>query len=249
MADLRIPEDKASEVFELAAQLYARHKQGYPLKSLESAQSRVDIPPEFIQKALNQLQAREEEARELAQKAKLHRRLVSIGAVLAAGALVAWAGLTYSRLSQAARNADSAWAQVENQFEAQSNLLGDLLNQPSAPSTSQELRQRLSQARQDYEAAATQPERLAAIEALKQVAADLQTALIQIPASQRDEAASALAYELNSSGTRIATEGLHYNLAADHYNLTVNSFPTVLLAGPLGFKPKPLFTLSDTQVQ
>lgn len=246
MADLRIPEDKASEVFELAARLYARHRQNHPLQALNPVHSPVDIPPEFIQKALGQLQAREEEARELAQRARLHRRWVSVGALVAGAALAVWAGLTYSRLQRAARSVDLAWFQVESQFQQQADVVTKLLNQPIEPHpANQALRQQLSQARQRYNTATTQAERLAAAEAVDQAVVELGSALIELPAAQSDNEIGQLTKQLNNTETRIASEGQRYNLAAGSYNLAVNSFPTLLLAGPLGFESRPLFTPSS----
>lgn len=52
----RIPEDKAQEVFTLAAQLYAQHNQTYSVQELMEAGTEARIPPEFIQQAIDQLQ-------------------------------------------------------------------------------------------------------------------------------------------------------------------------------------------------
>ncbi|HAX85698.1 MAG TPA: hypothetical protein DCY91_05360 [Cyanobacteria bacterium UBA11370] len=54
--ELRIPEDKAEEVFTLAAELYAQHNQSYSVNELMEAGAEAKIPPEFIQQAINQIQ-------------------------------------------------------------------------------------------------------------------------------------------------------------------------------------------------
>jgi hypothetical protein len=54
--DYRIPEDKAQEVFTLAAQLYAQHTQSYSVQELMEAGTEAKIPPEFVQQAIDQLQ-------------------------------------------------------------------------------------------------------------------------------------------------------------------------------------------------
>lgn len=52
----RIPQDKTQEVFTLAAQLYAQHSQSYSVQELMAAGSEVNIPPEFVQQAIAQIQ-------------------------------------------------------------------------------------------------------------------------------------------------------------------------------------------------
>ncbi|HEY9639030.1 MAG TPA: pentapeptide repeat-containing protein [Coleofasciculaceae cyanobacterium] len=56
--EIRIPAEMAGEVFELAARLYAQHNEGYSVSELVEAGAAVQIPSEFIQTALVQLQAR-----------------------------------------------------------------------------------------------------------------------------------------------------------------------------------------------
>ncbi len=52
----RVPEDQAQEVFTRAAKLYAEHNQSYSVKELMEAGTEAQIPPEFIQQAVEQLE-------------------------------------------------------------------------------------------------------------------------------------------------------------------------------------------------
>lgn len=54
----RIPDELVPEVFALAAQLYAQQTQGYTLDELMLVGAEARIPPEFIQQALEQIQAK-----------------------------------------------------------------------------------------------------------------------------------------------------------------------------------------------
>jgi BTB/POZ domain-containing protein KCTD9 len=54
--EIRIPAAMAGEVFELAARLSAQNNEGYSVTELIEAGAAVQIPPEFIQSALTQLQ-------------------------------------------------------------------------------------------------------------------------------------------------------------------------------------------------
>lgn len=55
--EIRIPAAMAGEVFELAARLYAQDNEGYSVTEMIEAGESVQIPPDFIQSALAQLQA------------------------------------------------------------------------------------------------------------------------------------------------------------------------------------------------
>ena len=52
----RIPQDQTQEVFTLAAQLYAQHSQSYSVQELMAAGNEANIPPEFVQQAIAQIQ-------------------------------------------------------------------------------------------------------------------------------------------------------------------------------------------------
>jgi hypothetical protein len=60
--EIRIPAEMAGEVFELAARLYAEHNEGYSVAELIEAGAAVQIPSEFIQSALVQLQTQQIES-------------------------------------------------------------------------------------------------------------------------------------------------------------------------------------------
>lgn len=54
----QISEDIAPEVFALAARLYAEKNQSYSLAELAQAGAGAQIPPEFIQQAVAEIQAK-----------------------------------------------------------------------------------------------------------------------------------------------------------------------------------------------
>ncbi|MBD2257882.1 LemA family protein [Pseudanabaena sp. FACHB-2040] len=249
MADLRIPEDKASEVFELAARLYARQNQSYTVEELVQAGSDASIPPEFIQKALNQLQAREEETRELKERARQHQKFLTLGGLALGAALLGWGALTYNSLSASAQTVDLAWAQVENQFQRRADLIPNLVNVTrSAAQQEQALVTQLTQARQEYENAVGQPEKLAAAEQVNQALTQFQTTVLSSPQFQSSQLYIGLQDELAGTENRIATERMRYNQAVSQYNHQVETFPTSLVSGPLGFESKPLFEATSREV-
>ncbi|MBV6622596.1 MAG: hypothetical protein KI793_06535 [Rivularia sp. (in: Bacteria)] len=60
----RITVELAPEVFERASRLYAQHSETYSLSELTEAGAVARIPPEFIHKAVKQVQAEQIQARQ-----------------------------------------------------------------------------------------------------------------------------------------------------------------------------------------
>ncbi|MCA1991171.1 MAG: pentapeptide repeat-containing protein [Coleofasciculus sp. S288] len=89
--EYRIPEDKAQEVFTLAAQLYAQHNQSYSVKELMEAGAGAKIPPEFIQQAIDQLQLEKSSTQKLTKQSKARWIGLAIGLpVLLAMGVAGW---------------------------------------------------------------------------------------------------------------------------------------------------------------
>ncbi|MBV6623012.1 MAG: hypothetical protein KI793_08670 [Rivularia sp. (in: Bacteria)] len=60
----RIPVELAPEVFEKASRLYAQQSETYSLSELVEAGKEAKIPPEFIHKAIKQVQAEQIQTRQ-----------------------------------------------------------------------------------------------------------------------------------------------------------------------------------------
>ena len=101
--DYRIPEDKAQEVFTLAAQLYAQHTQSYSVQELMEAGTEARIPPEFVQQAIDQLQITRSQAS--APTAQTQRSKYLLGLAIALPLLAAIAGAGWLVARNAATNA------------------------------------------------------------------------------------------------------------------------------------------------
>lgn len=80
-SDPRIPEASAPEVFARAAHLYAQAGQGYSLEELIQAGAAANIPPEYIEQAVQEIRLNQVQT-EL-QKQRLRDTLVGAGMVIA----------------------------------------------------------------------------------------------------------------------------------------------------------------------
>jgi LemA protein len=54
-----------------------------------------------------------------------------------------------------------------------------------------------------------------------------------------------LTEELTSTENKISFARQHYNNVVESYNGSLQSFPTVLIAGMLGFQPEEFFEIED----
>jgi hypothetical protein len=89
MSDLdpQIPPEQFPEVFALAARLQMQQQQHYSLSELTQIGAEVNIKPEFIQQAVQQIQAKQTRTRHWRQGLKAG--LIGLGVVLSFGALSA----------------------------------------------------------------------------------------------------------------------------------------------------------------
>jgi LemA protein len=154
--EIRIPEEIAPEVFALASRYYADYRQGFSESELVKAGSEVDLPPEFIQKAIQEIQTQQLQKLDRQKHAQHQRQLLlKIGAGFLSIVLL-WSIWIYNSFSQASIRVEAAWAQVENQLQRRADLLSNLVNVTQAYAKhEQSLVTTLTQARESYLQATT----------------------------------------------------------------------------------------------
>ncbi len=245
--EIRIPEEIAPQVFALASRYYADFRQDFTESELVKAGSEVDIPPEFIQKAIQDIQAQASQKLEQ-QKRIQHQRqlLIKIGAGILSVILL-WSIWIYNSFAKASVQVEAAWAQVENQLQRRADLLPNLVNVTQAYADhEQSLANTLIQAHQSYLEAATIDEKAAAMgevdRAIEQFY-DYATAHSEL---QSNQLFTNLQYEIAGTENRLTVERMRYNQAVQHYNQTIQSFPNSLLATALHLQNKPFFKTADS---
>ena len=98
------------------------------MSELVQAGSEVQIPAEFIEQAIREIQAQREQQQEQQKRSRLMRqRLLKMGAGFVAIS-VFWSIWTYNSLSYTASNVEAAWAQVENQLQRRADLIPNLVS-------------------------------------------------------------------------------------------------------------------------
>lgn len=242
-SDPAIPEDLVPAVLEKASRLYQQKTSpdgAFSLEELMAAGADVQIPPALIQQAYEQVQ-QEQLAAEQRQVQRRQTRMTG-GAIAAALFLATalWIGSVYNSLSRTKTTVDSQWAQVENQMQRRADLIPQLTQvAQSYAGRETQIIENLSAARATFLSAATVAEQNAADQEMKGAIANFQSFAVNNQQLQSSQLFVNLQYEIAGSENRIATERMRYNQAVETYNRSVEGFPTVLVAGMLGFETQP----------
>lgn len=245
----KIPEEIAPEVLELASRYYANHTQSYSVSELVAAGKEADIPAEFIEQAIQDVQAKHKKQQE-EQKRLVHlrQRLLLAGAGIVA-ALTIWYGWTYNSLQSSNTKVDAAWAQVENQLQRRADLIPNLVNVTKAYAKQEkELVSLLVRSRQAYLQATTPNQKAAATVQINQAIDRFGDYAVANPQLQSSQLFTNLQYELTGTENRLAVERMRYNQAVQTYNQKVQSFPNSLVANTFGFEKKEFFQATNTEV-
>jgi LemA protein len=206
------------------------------------AGSEVQIPAEFIEQAIREIQAQQVQKLEQQKRSRLMRqRLLKMGAGFMAVS-VFWGIWTYNSLSNRASNVEAAWAQVENQLQRRADLIPNLVRVTQAyAKQEQTLVSLLVQSREAYLQAVTPNEKVAAIAKVNQAIKRFGDYTAANPQIQSSQLFINLQYEVAGTENRLAVERMRYNKAVQSYNQQIQQFPNLVLAKAFGFKSRSFF--------
>jgi len=149
---------------------------------------------------------------------------------------------TYNQLVALQEGVKAAWAQVENQLQRRMDLIPNYVETVKAYAAHErEVFQRVTEARSRVKEAKDFQERLQAEGELSAALGRLMMVVENYPELRANENFIRLQDELAGTENRIAVERRRYNEAVRLYNTKLRSFPTVLIARALGFRPAPFF--------
>lgn len=239
----RIPEEIADDVFRVASELYAKTQNSFSVSDLQTAGQEVNIPPELINQAIEQVKEQRRLEEEKRLQAKHTKRTLSfVGAGLATVAAL-WGILSYNSLNNSSQQVDAAWAQVENQLQRRADLIPKLVNVTKAQAKQEQtIVKILTDAQNKYNQARTPNEKLAASDTITVAIQKFN----QTPLGS-SQVFSNLQFTLEGTENRIATERKRYNDAIRIYNHKVQSFPNSIVAGLTGFQPKDFLKPTNTE--
>lgn len=205
--DVRIPDEIVSEVLTLASRRYAEMTEGYSESELVEAGKAVDIPPQLIQQAIQEVQSKHQQEKDWqAQHKKKQKFVLKVGtgilAILMMG--IAW---SYNALISSDSQTEAAWAQVENQLQRRADLIPNLVSVTQSYAQHEtELVYLLLHARSAYTQAQNKMEKTASIAKINQAIQRFQDYAVTHPQLQSSQLFVNLQYELAGTENRLAVE-------------------------------------------
>jgi LemA protein len=154
-------------------------------------------------------------------------------------------GGSYNRLVRLQQAVDQSWAQVQNVYQRRADLIPNLVNTVSgAANFEKSTLVEVTNARASVGRVQTQQ-----LEQFQAAQGQLSNALSRLlvvveryPELKANQNFLSLQAQLEGTENRISVERGNFNKTVQDYNVAVRSFPTNLIAGMLGFPPKPFFT-------
>ena len=180
--------------------------------------------------------------------------LLAILLVIAVIAAFALGGL-YNRLVRLQQAVDQSWAQVQNVYQRRADLIPNLVNTVSgAANFEKSTLTEVTNARASVGRVQMQldpnkaPATAAQLEQFQAAQGQLSNALSRLllvseryPELKANQNFLSLQAQLEGTENRIAVERGNFNTVVQNYNVAVRSFPANLIAGMLGFPPRPFF--------
>ncbi len=161
-----------------------------------------------------------------------------------------WVGSGYNSLVRLDEAVNTGWSQVENVYQRRADLIPNLVETVQGARDFEretftavvEARARVGQVNLGQAPNAAQLERFQqAQDGLSSALARLLLVVERYPELRATEAFRDLQVQLEGTENRITVERRRFNEAAQAYNTARRRFPTVLIAGVLGFDQRPYF--------
>lgn len=172
--------------------------------------------------------------------------------VFVLGLIVVLGISTNNGLVEREENVESAWAQVENQYQRRADLIPNLVNTVrGAADFEQETLTAVINARSKATsvnitaADLNDPSKIAQFqEAQQQLSGALSRLLVSVeryPELKANSNFRDLQAQLEGTENRISTERMRFNKVAQSYNTSIRKFPTSIIASISGFERKSYF--------
>jgi LemA protein len=182
--------------------------------------------------------------------------LVILGVLILFGLIIGGSALgSYNSLVAKRNTVDNKWAQVDNNLQRRADLIGNLVGTVKGiTGQEKEVFGKIAESRAKLLSATTPEEKLDANAQLTQAA---QSAGIlgtggrflaiteQYPQLRSNENFLKLQDSLEGTENRLAVARKDYNDAVLDYNNSRQKFPTVLIAGLMGFHDKPFYKIDE----
>ncbi len=167
--------------------------------------------------------------------------------------IVLWAISGYNGMVSQEETVDTAWSQVENQYQRRADLIPNLVNvvkgyakhEQSTLEGVIEARSKATSIQVDVNDAESLAQYQQAQGELSQALGRLMAVAEAYPDLKANENFLQLQSQLEGTENRIATERMRFNETAKEYNVTIRRFPNNIIAGIFGFKTKAYFEADE----
>jgi len=154
-----------------------------------------------------------------------------------------WVMGTYNGFVTRSEGVDTAWAQIEAQYQRRFDLVPNLVAATKGIfAQEQKVFGDIADARTHY--GGTVPASNERVQALSQYESALARLLVIVesyPQLKSNETVRGLMDELAGTENRVAVERNRYNEKVREYNVTLKRFPKNMLAGLFGYEPRAFF--------
>ena len=169
--------------------------------------------------------------------------LVLLGVAVLLGV---WTWTTYNGLIRAKAGLDTAWAQVETQYQRRFDLVPNLqATVQGAADFEQETFTAVTAARTQWQTAGTQTEKIAAVNGFETALSRLLVTVEAYPTLKATQAFQDFMAQLEGTENRIATARRDYNEEVRTFNVYTTIFPRNIIAGMFGYEPAAFFASDD----
>ena len=163
---------------------------------------------------------------------------------------------SYNQLVQLDETVKSAWSQVQNQYQRRADLIPNLVATVQGAASFEretltaviEARAKATQIQVNAEDVINNPEKFRqfqqAQDGLSSALSRLLVTVEQYPILKANQNFLDLQTQLEGTENRIGVERRRFNETVQGYNSTLRTFPTVLVAGMMGFQQRPYFEAS-----
>lgn len=173
--------------------------------------------------------------------------------VLLVGSILLWGVGIYNGLVTRDQSCTAQWSQVENVYQRRTDLIPNLVSTVSGAANFEkstlteitEARAQVGQVKLNVDGKTPDSASFAAFQkaqdGLSSALSRLMVVVERYPDLKANQGFASLQVQLEGTENRISVERGRFNEVVQDYNTSVKRFPAVLIAGMLGFSPKPYF--------
>lgn len=174
----------------------------------------------------------------------MKKHWIALGvAALVVVILISWLIGTYNSFVSQRQNADTAWAQIETQYQRRFDLIPNLTASAKGYLTQEkDILDNIAQARTKYAGSPSgSTTQVQAAGQLDGFFSRLMVIMENYPNLKSDQTVRDLMTELEGTENRINVARQRYNESVQSYNVAIRSFPSNMLANMYGFQAKELY--------